>query len=190
MVSRCGGVRITSSQPRPVARPENKQCGRPYEVDFTVEAWPGDTMLLDIFEPLTLRGWRVTRDERVTRHEFTLRLSPIMTRRYQPTLAYEPIIVKPCPAGEGGGRVLACTTDSCAWYANENQVPELRPERLNSAVSIPRRFVHETRLEPPYRVEVPILYRVYRDMGRPRTILVEGHNVFASSPTSKSRLRR
>ena len=136
-------------------------------MDFVVEAGPGDTMLLDMFQSHTLWNWRVRERGSTVEHAFSLRLRPHWRdyRGFVPLIRpYEPIVPQRCPEDEGEGPVLACTTERCGLYEDVEEVPELMPSELELAISYPGEFLGSFPIIPEGTVSIPLTFRAYRPL--------------------------
>ena len=169
VVSRCESSTIRAGAPRPVRDPrfEGSTCAEAYEVDFIVEARPADAMLLDMFQSRTLWNWRVEASGDTVRHEFSLRIQPFWygahtsPRGIRPA---DPIVLQRCPAGEGDGEVLACTTTRCGIYDDVSQVPPLDLSKLQVAISAPVDQWYPRHIREGETVEVPITVQVFNPL--------------------------
>ena len=165
VVSQCESSTIRAGAPRPVADPrfEGHRCAEAYEVDFIVEAWPADAMLLDMFQSRPLWNWRVEASGDTVRHEFSLRIQPFWDGRNSSPRAVwpaEPIVLQRCPEGEGDGEVLACTTTRCGIYDDVSQVPPPDPAKLQVAISAPVDPWYPRHIREGETVEVPITFQI------------------------------
>ena len=166
VVSRCESSTIRAGAPRPVRDPrfEENTCAEAYEVDFIVEARPADAMLLDMFQSRPLQNWRVEASGDTVRHEFSLRIVPFWGRgtvRGRGIRPAEPIVLQRCPAGEGDGEVLACTTTRCGIYDDVSQVPPLDLSELQLAISAPVDPWYLRHIREGETVEVPITLQIF-----------------------------
>ena len=166
VVSRCESSTIRAGAPRPVPNPifERSTCSEAYEVDFIVEARPADAMLLDMFQSHPLWNWRVEASGDTVRHEFSLRIVPFWdggTARERGVWPADPIVLQRCPAGEGDGEVLACTTTRCGIYDDVSQVPPLDPAKLQVAISAPVDGWSPRHIREGETVEVPITLQIF-----------------------------
>ena len=169
VVSRCESSTIRAGAPRPVADPifEGYRCSEAYEVDFIVEARPADTMLLDMFQSRPLWNWRVEASGDTVRHEFSLRIVPHWnggTSWWRGVRPAEPIVLQRCPAGEGDGEVLACTTTRCGIYDDVSQVPPLEPSKLQVAISAPVDQWDRRHIREGETVEIPFTFQMFNPL--------------------------
>ena len=168
VVSQCEGGTISAGAPRRIYEEEVWPCDEEYEVDFLVEAGPGDAMLLAMFQPHTLWNWRVEERGETVRHAFTLRMRPVWGRgRGYPVFGHrphEPIVIQRCPEGDGEGPVLACTTQQCGIYEHVSEVPRLAPAKLQVATSLPPEYRHPIPIREGETVETPVTFRIYRPL--------------------------
>ena len=166
VVSQCESSTIRAGAPRPVANPifERSMCSEAYEVDFIVEARPADTMVLDMFQSRPLWNWRVEASGDTVRHEFSLRIEPLWEGRNNSPRGVrpaDPIVLQRCPAGEGDGEVLACTTTRCGIYDDVSQVPPLDLSKLQVAISAPVDQWYRRHIREGETVEVPITFQIF-----------------------------
>ena len=168
VVSQCEGGTIRAGAPRRIYEEEVWPCDEEYEVDFLVEAGPGDAMLLAMFQPHALWNWRVEERGETVRHAFTLRMRPVWSGGWGfPVFGHrphEPIVIQRCPEGNGKGPVLACTTTGCGTYEHVSEVPRLAPAKLQLAISLPPAAHHQVPIREGETVETPVTFRIYRPL--------------------------
>ena len=139
-------------------------CRAEYEVDFVVEGWPADSMLLDMFQYHTLRSWRVTENGDTVRHEFSLRMGPAYRGLSLPTIrSSEPVIVQRCPGGTGEQPLLVCTSVRCGIYDDVSEVPSAFTE-LDWALIVPPEFHYAIEMQEGETVEIPFTFRFFRPL--------------------------
>ena len=163
--ARCGEATVTAGVPE---RIDYSAHHSPYyAVDISVEGPASEGMMLDFLRWYDTSDWRVRMGGGRVRHDFRVYWDPydasLLARASLPGV--RPMTIVACPEEEGGP-VLACSERSCAVYGSEDAVPEVLPADVAIVFRSPWGFAETQELREGETLEIPISYRVYRDVRR------------------------
>ena len=135
-----------------------------YYVDVAFESPLSEGMLLDFREWYDVTDWRVRTAGGRVRHDFRVWWRPGEQGRYVRSSppGLWPMTLVACPEEEGGP-VLACTEESCAFYASDEEVPEAIPVDTEVIFRTPWGYGELQEVREGEILAIPISYEVLRD---------------------------